>query len=92
MHLKHLHPAVAGTWEGWLLIHGGLDYMKHIVGGAEGNSIMALVHWFLDDNAAFCNGIRLLATCLAHLAHLIHLQHARVHPALHLHCGFIDGL
>ena len=45
--------------------------MKHIVGGAEGNSIMALVHWFLDDNAAFCNGIRLLATCLAHLAHLI---------------------
>ena len=47
--------------------------MKHIVGGAEGNSIMALVHWFLDDNAAFCNGIRLLATCLAHLAHLAHL-------------------
>ena len=49
--------------------------MKHIVGGAEGNSIMALVHWFLDDNAAFCNGIRLLATCLGHLSHLGHLGH-----------------
>ena len=34
--------------------------MKWIVGGIEGDTIKALVHWFLDDKAAFCNGIRLL--------------------------------
>ena len=54
-----------GTWEGWLLIHGGLDYMKHIIGSTEGNTIMSFVHWFLDDNAAFCNGISILpALCM----------------------------
>lgn len=50
---------VKGSWDGWLLIHGGVDYMKFILGGAEGNTIIALVHWFLDDKAAFCNGIRI---------------------------------
>ena len=56
---RKIEKQVTGTWEGWLLIHGGLDYMKHIIGGTEGNTIMSFVHWFLDDNAAFCNGIRI---------------------------------
>ena len=49
-----------GTWEGWLLIHGGLDYMNGVVGGTAGTRIIALVQWFLDDDAAFCNGLSIL--------------------------------
>ena len=32
--------------------------MKHVVGGTAGNRIMSLVQWFLDDEAACCNGLR----------------------------------
>ncbi|CAE7196389.1 unnamed protein product [Symbiodinium natans] len=47
------------TWEGWLLVHGGLDYMRSFVSGRAGPTFLALVHWFLDDEAAVCNGLRI---------------------------------
>ena len=39
-----------GTWEGWLLVHGGLDYMRRFVAGA-GPAVIALVHWPLGAAA-----------------------------------------
>ncbi|CAJ1448504.1 unnamed protein product [Effrenium voratum] len=53
----HVEKKATGSWEGWLLVHGGLDYMSPFVGGT-GPTIIALVHWFLDDDAAWCNGLR----------------------------------
>ena len=38
------------TWEGWLLVHGGLDYMRSFVSGRAGPTFLALVHWPLDSS------------------------------------------
>ncbi|OLP80349.1 hypothetical protein AK812_SmicGene39251 [Symbiodinium microadriaticum] len=66
--LKFAH-AIEGrakdTWEGWLVVHGGLDYMRSFVSGEAGPAFVALVHWFLDDKAAVCNGL-----CIGR--HLVH--------------------
>ena len=42
------------TWEGWLLVHGGLDYMRSFVSGGAGPAFVALVHWLLGHAVSYC--------------------------------------